>query len=137
MRSGGAAASRMRSDSRSAAAIVGRFVFARGTSGNTEASATQRPSTPSTRPVRVDDSARVVGRAHAAGAADVARVADRLHQPRVDRRVVGERLEAAAGQVDRDVLEGRVERAAAQQVERALDAVAHAHAGRRASLSRS
>ena len=40
----------MRSDSRSAAAIVGRFVFARGTSGKTEASATHRPSTPSTRP---------------------------------------------------------------------------------------
>src|SRR4051794_28551736 len=76
----------------------------------------------------VDDRARVVRGAHAARATDVAGVADGLHQPGVDRAVVGEGVEAAAGQVDGDVLEGRVERAAAEQLERALDAVAHAHA---------
>ena len=53
-------------------------------------------------------------------------VADRRHQPRVDRRVVGERLEAGAGRVDADVLEGRIERARGHQLQASLDAVAHA-----------
>ena len=46
---------------RSATAAVVRLVFARGIVGMTEASATTRPSTPSTRPCGVEDSADRAG----------------------------------------------------------------------------
>ena len=54
-------------------------------------------------------------------------IADRLHQPAVGCGIVGQSLDAPAGRVDGDVLEGAVERAGAKQLERPPDAVAHAH----------
>ena len=117
---------RIRSDSRSATSIVGRFVLARGTAGKTDGVGDPQALDAEHAALGVDDRPRVVGRAHAAGPADVARVADRLHQPRVDGGVVGQLVQPAAGHVDRDAPERRVERAAAQQLERALDAVARA-----------
>ena len=113
--------------SRSAASIVGRFVLALGTAGNTEASATQRLVDAEHAALGVDDRPRVVGRAHTAGPADVPRVADRLHaatrrspRRRTARPVRGPVMSIAMRPND------LVERPAAQQVERALDAVARA-----------
>jgi hypothetical protein len=56
----------------------------------------------------------------------VTRVADRGHQPCVDRRVVGQRLEACARRVDGDVREGGIEGARGDELQAAPDAVAHA-----------
>ena len=75
------AATGMSSASRSAATIVGRFVFARGHLREHRGVRDVEPVEAEHAAVRVDDRGRVVGRAHAAGRADMAGVADGLHQP--------------------------------------------------------